>query len=94
MKWFPLDLKWNRATIAAYKKEFGFTFNPAPTSPTPKPGEAVPMDRRQKTWSAWVQDPYAEAGERTADSPLEYNGHDYLAAYWLGRYLGLITPDM
>jgi hypothetical protein len=94
LKWFPLDLKWNRATITAYEKEFGFTFQPGPVSPAPKPGEAVPVDRRQKTWSAWVQDPYAEAGDRTADAPMEFNGHDYLAAYWLGRHLGLIQPAM
>jgi hypothetical protein len=94
LKWFPFDLKWNRGTIAGYEKEFGFTYDPRPASPEPKPGGPVPPDRRRKTWSAWVQDPFAEAGERTADDPMEYNGHDYLVAYWLGRYLGVISPEM
>lgn len=94
LKWFPLDMKWNQSTIAAYEKEFGFTYDPKPVSPEPKPGEAIPVDRREKSWSAWVMDPFRDAGTRTADSALEYNGHDYLLGYWAGRYLGLIAPGM
>jgi len=92
LKWFPLDMKWNRATIAAYEKEFGFTYDPKPLSPEPAPGEAIPVDRREKSWSAWVMDPFESAGTRTADEPIEYNGHDYLLGYWAGRHLGIVLP--
>ncbi len=94
LKWFPLDIKWNRNTIAAYEKEFGFTFDPAPRSPEPKAGEAIPLDRRVKDWSVWVQDPFRAPGDRTKDFALEFNGHDYLVAYWMGRQAGVITPEM
>ena len=93
LRWFPLDMKWNRATIAAYEQEFAFRFEPAPQSPVPEKGQAVPVDRREKSWSAWVMDPFTSAGDRTADSSMEYNGHDYLLAYWLGRYLGVVPAD-
>lgn len=89
---FALDVKWNRDTIAAYEKEFGFTFDPFPSSADPKPGEAVPLDRRQRTWSAWVQNPFQPSIERRTDDLLEFNGHDFLLAYWLGRYLACIGP--
>ncbi len=91
LAWFPLDMKMNRATLAKYEAELGFAFDPAPRSPKPKPSKPIPIDRREKTWSAWVQDPYHSAGSRTADSPMEFNGHDYLAGYWFGRHLGYIA---
>jgi hypothetical protein len=91
LEWFPLDMKWNRDTISQYEKAFGFTFDPAPKSPAPKPGEIVPVDRRPKLWSVWVHTPY-RAGARD-DLPGEYNGHDYLMAYWHGRYTGHIGAD-
>ncbi|HPC15511.1 MAG TPA: hypothetical protein P5318_08805 [Candidatus Hydrogenedentes bacterium] len=93
LRLFPLDMKWNRDTIAAYGKEFGFTFEPALKSAAPKPGEAVPLDRRARTWSAWVQDPFAHPVEQRPDEGIEYNGHDFLLAYWFGRYLKCIAPD-
>ena len=92
LKWFPLDMKWNSETVAGYEKEFDFTFDPVPVKPVPEPGESFPFDRRAKTWSAWADSP--RQGDRTADTLMEYNGHDYLVAYWLGRYLGLIAPEM
>lgn len=92
LRWFPLDMKWNRDTIAKYEKQFGFTFDPAPLSPEPGLRDAIPIDRRPKDWSAWVGDPYVR-GTRTADSNMEYNGLDYLMGYWMGRYIGVITPD-
>lgn len=92
LRLFPLDMKWNRGTIAKYEKEFGFTYNAAPVSPVPKEGELVPIDRRPKLWSAWVHSPY-ESGDRTQDIPGEYNGHDYLLAYWYGRYAGHLGTD-
>jgi hypothetical protein len=94
LRWFPLDMKWNRGTIAGYEKKFGFTFDPAPQSPPAEPEKAVPVDRREKSWSAWVMNPFKTAGDRTKDEAIEYNGHDYLMAYWLGRYLSLIPAEM
>jgi len=94
LRWFPLDMKWNRASIAAYEKEFGFTFDPAPKSPAPEADQPVPVDRRAKSWSAWVMDPYQPGADRNVDDTMEFNGHDYLMAYWLGRYAGYLTPDL
>ena len=88
LEWFPLEMKWNRPTIDAYAREFNFTFDPAPRSPEPRPAAPVPVDRRGKSWSAWVHTPF-EAGDNDADFPGAYNGHDFLFAYWLGRYYGL-----
>ena len=88
---FPLDMKWNRDTIAGYEREFGFTFDPTPTSPETEAGQPVPIDRRPRSWSALVGNPYV-AGTRTQDEGIEYNGHDFLAGYWLGRYLRFIPP--
>ena len=90
LRWFSLDIKWNRDTIARYEQQFHFTFDPAVCSPEPAPKAPVPIDRREKTWSAWVQDPYNSAGNRSNEEPIEYNGHDYLLAYWMGRHLGFI----
>jgi hypothetical protein len=89
---FPLDMKWNARTIWAYQKRFDFRFDRNPVSSAPRPGDAVPVDRRRKQWSVWVHTPY-EAGERPLDHSMEFNGHDYLWPYWLGRYLGLIDAD-
>ena len=93
LRWFPLDMKWNRATVAKYEKEWGFAFDPAPKSPEPQAGQPVPVDRRVKMWSAWVNDPYHSAGDRSADHPMEFNGHDYLLGYWMGRCFGLIDAN-
>ncbi|HDP35435.1 MAG TPA: hypothetical protein ENN29_10040 [Candidatus Hydrogenedentes bacterium] len=90
LRCFPLDMKWNRDTIANYEKAFHFTFDATPKSREPEPGKPVPIDRRVKDWSAWVQNPYHSAGTREKDSPLEFNGHDYLLGYWMGRYYRLI----
>lgn len=89
LEWFPLEMKWNRATIDAYAKEFQFAFDPAPKSPVPQSGAVVPVDRRGKLWSAWVHTPF-KAGDNDTDIPGEYNGHDYLFGYWLGRYYGYV----
>ncbi|MCL4217271.1 MAG: hypothetical protein KJ052_09760 [Candidatus Hydrogenedentes bacterium] len=87
---FPIDMKWNLARIAAYEQEFGFVFDPTVRSAEPAPGAPLPLDRRSKTWSAWVQNPYTSAGTRTQDIGWEYNGHDYLIGYWVGRYHGYV----
>ncbi len=93
LRWFPLDAKWNSDTIAAYGQKFGFSFDPTPQSPEPAPGAPIPVDRRIKDWSAWVQNPYHSAGTRDEDSAMEFNGHDYLLGYWMGRYYGYIAAD-
>lgn len=90
---FPLDMKWNRDTIETYSRQFGFTFDPEPRSPAPEPGAPVPIDRRPKSWSALVANPYRDAGGRTADSGVVYNGHDYLITYWQGRYYGYLNAS-
>jgi len=87
---FPLDIKWNAGTIARYEEEFDFSFDPGIESEPPAEGEAVPYDRRPKSWSVLVQNPY-ETGDRSADDGMEFNGHDYLLMYWLARDLRLIS---
>jgi hypothetical protein len=91
LRWFPLDMKLNKATLAKFEKQFDFKYDPTPKSPEPKKGQPVPVDRRVKSWSAWVMDPYNNAGSRGADYPVEFNGHDYLLTYWMGRYYGFIS---
>jgi hypothetical protein len=92
LEWFPMDMKWNKITIAKFEREFGFKFDPKPSSPEPKKGEVVPLDRRPKQWSVWVHTPF-QTGSRTEDTLGEFNGHDYLMAYWLGRYFNLIAEN-
>lgn len=93
LRWFPFDIKWNRDTIARYEEKFSVTFDPAIQSPEPAQGQAIPIDRREKTWSTWVQDPYNSPGSRDRDEGIEYNGHDYLIGYWLGRHYEMIPAD-
>jgi len=94
LAWFPFDMKWNRDTIAQYEQRFGFTSVSASGSLPPAKGEPIPIDRRVKTWSAWVQDPYHHGGDRSTDTATEYNGHDYLLGYWLGRYHDYVDEAM
>jgi hypothetical protein len=93
LRWLPFDIKWNRDTIARYEEKFAFQFDPTIQSPEPGQGQAIPIDRREKTWSTWVQDPYNSPGARDHDERIEYNGHDYLIGYWLGRYYEMIPAD-
>jgi len=91
---FPFTMKWNTATRKQYAESFGFDpAHAAPQSPPPEPGAPVPIDRRVKSWSAWVMDPYHSAGDDAPDHPMAFNGHDFLLAYWLGRDAGLIAAD-
>jgi len=94
LRLFPLRMKWNPDTIAEYEKLFGFAYDPAPRSPEPADGMPIPIDRRKKDWSAWVQNPYLEEADgRPEDTAWEFNGHDYLFGYWLGRMYGYIGED-
>ena len=87
----PLDMKWNRATIDAYGARFGFAFEPGPPALEAAPGDApLPIDRRARTWSFLVQNPYRPGADRTPAAPFETNGLDYLLSYWFGRAHGLI----
>lgn len=93
LRWFPFRIKWEREVIAQYERELGFVDEPAPASPEPADRAPLPVDRRAKTWSAWVQDPYNDPLRAGAHDPVEYNGHDYLLGYWLGRYYGFIPAE-
>ncbi len=87
---FPLDIKWNRGTIAAYEEEFDFEWPRVEAEKAPGADGAVPYSQRPKAWSVLVQNPYVE-GERSADAGMEYNGHDYLLMYWLARDLRVLS---
>lgn len=91
--WFPFSIKWNKDTLAKYEQQHGIRLIWNVQSPEPEKGKPIPIDRRENTWSAWVQDPYLSPGDPLEDSPVEYNGHDYLLGYWLGRYYGFIDKD-
>jgi hypothetical protein len=93
LRFFPLNTKWNKNTIAEYEKELGFSNDPTPCSPEPAEGRPIPVDRRIKDWSGWVQNPYTSLGSSEADSVMEYNGHDYLLGYWTGRYYGFVGEN-
>ena len=88
----PLDMKWNRATIDAYAERFGFTFEPEPPALEAAPGGPLPIERRGRTWSFLVQNPYRPGAARAPLAPFETNGLDYLLSYWFGRAHGLIGP--
>ncbi len=91
---FPFTMKWKTATRKQYAEPFSFDpAHAAPQSPPPSAGAVVPIDRRVKSLSAWVMDPYHSAGDDAPDHPMEFNGHDYLLAYWLGRHTGYIAPQ-
>lgn len=93
LRWFPFDMKWNKDTREDYAKHFAWSLETTIQSPEAREGQLCPIDRRTRTWSAWVQDPYHEAGARDSDSRMEYNGHDYLLAYWMGRYHEFISAE-
>ncbi|HOQ89926.1 MAG TPA: hypothetical protein PLO53_09170 [Candidatus Hydrogenedentes bacterium] len=92
LRLFPFRIKWSPQAVADYAREFGFE-DVGFISPYPLPGAPIPIDRREKCWSAWVQDPYHSPWRGEEGYQLEFNGHDYLLAYWLGRHLGLIAPQ-
>jgi len=94
LRLFPLRMKWSRATIAQYEAKFDFAYDPAPRSPEPEEEMPIPIDRRKKDWSAWVQNPYTHPlDDEEEDEIWEYNGHDYLFGYWLGRLYGYISEE-
>jgi len=93
LEWFPFSIKWNKDTIAKYEQQHGIRLIWDVQSPEHEKGKPIPIDRRENTWSTWVQDPYHSLGDPMEDFSVEYNGHDYLLGYWLGRYYGFIEKD-
>ena len=94
LRLFPLRMKWSPETVAAYEKRFDFAYDPAPRSPAPEDETPIPIDRRTKDWSAWVQNPYnSEWDGKAEDEVWEFNGHDYLFGYWLGRWFGYVGEE-
>ncbi len=95
LRFFPFDMKWNSDTIARYEQQFDVKFDPSPRTPELPEDMPVPIDRRRKDWSAWVQNPYpvTDVEAPKPDGGMEYNGHDYLFGYWLGRLYGFIGGE-
>ncbi len=95
LRYFPLDMKMNSGTIKKYEEMFDFKFDPSPKTPKLPEEYPIPIDRRKKDWSAFVQNPYGDPDEveLKEDGVMEYNGHDYLFGYWLGRMYGYISED-
>ncbi|MCH8333966.1 hypothetical protein IIC65_08540, partial [Candidatus Sumerlaeota bacterium] len=89
----PLDMKWNRDTIVRYGERFEFRFDPGEIGPPPDSGVPLPIDRRPKTWSFLVQNPYIAGPDRAVDSSMEYQALDYTVSYWFGRAHGMIGED-
>ncbi len=91
LRLFPLHMKLHPARIEEYARKHGFEAPAGPASPEPEKGKIMPIDRRERAWSAWVQDPYFGSNFDPKHGDMEFNGHDYLLAYWLGRYYGIVT---
>ena len=87
----PLDMKWNRATIAMYAARFGFTFIPDPIVASDDESIPFPIGQRGRTWNFLVQNPYLKAGNRLTHAPFETTGLDYLVSYWFGRAHGMMN---
>lgn len=87
----PLDMKWNRDTIATYAARFKFTFSPDPVEASVDGSELLPIGQRGRTWSFLVHNPYRVGGDRSAYAPFETAGLDYLVSYWFGRVHGMIA---
>jgi hypothetical protein len=51
----------------------------------------LPSNRRAPDMVIWHRNPYLLDGGQ--DSGEERTGCDYLLPYWLGRYLGVVSPD-
>ncbi|HPO13224.1 MAG TPA: hypothetical protein PLI09_07245 [Candidatus Hydrogenedentes bacterium] len=93
LRWFPLDMKMRPEVVGKYESEMGFRFDGTARSPEAQQGQPIPVDRRDRSWSAWVMDPYHNYEDDKKFRGLEFNGHDYLLGYWLGRYLGYVSQE-
>jgi hypothetical protein len=54
--------------------------------------DPVPIHLRPRSDFMWQRSPYAYRSPE--DLRIEYPGVDYLVAYWMGRYHGLVASDM
>ncbi len=93
LRWFPLDMKMRPEMVTKYETEMNFTFDGMPKSPEAREGQPIPVDRRDRAWSAWVMDPYHNRENDKKFRHMEFNGHDYLLGYWLGRHFGYVMQD-
>lgn len=59
----------------------------------PRSRRAVPVYLRVRDSSLWTTDPYRLVGRLGNRGDLEFAAIDYLVAYWMGRYHGLVPPD-
>jgi len=61
----------------------------------PCAADPIPLEKRSFDNYLWRLDPYCiEQADRPEDRRLVHSPEDYLVAYWLGRYHGLIPPDL
>jgi hypothetical protein len=65
----PFFIKWNQDTLKKYEQQHGIKLSWKVQSPEPEKGKPLPIDRRDNTWSAWVQEPYLYHGDPMEDSP-------------------------
>jgi hypothetical protein len=59
----------------------------------PRAKHPVPLYLRPRHSSLWTSDPYRLVGRLGARGESEFAGIDYLLAYWIGRYHGLVAPE-
>jgi hypothetical protein len=59
----------------------------------PRSRKPLPLYLRPRGASLWVSDPRQLAGKLASRGDVEYAGIDYLIAYWMGRYHGLLDGD-
>ncbi|MFH1741402.1 MAG: hypothetical protein ABIH23_20550 [bacterium] len=92
---FTFDIHWNRETREAYGKRFNLDLEPKVRSQEPKPGERIPYDRRAKTWSLLVHNPYTDIAKEIPrpDEGMEYTGLHWTIGYWMGRAEGFIGAE-
>ncbi|MBZ0252290.1 MAG: hypothetical protein K8I02_03030 [Candidatus Methylomirabilis sp.] len=59
----------------------------------PQALDPFPMSRRCVVANYWERSPYGVCDPAESDPRVEYPGHDYLEAYWMGRYYGFLTEE-
>ncbi len=84
----PFSMKFSKDTLNEYKLRFGIDEKTEETEVME--GKPIPINKRKKTWSAWVQNPYTTEGDCTVETGMEYSGHDFILGYWVGKYYGCL----
>jgi hypothetical protein len=89
---FPLEkVEWPVDLIrAGYKLPRSFLHT---SDCLPLTTRGVPLHLRPRSSSMWVSNPYRLAGNLSRRGQTETAGVDYLAAYWMGRWQGLLGAD-